>query len=94
MGVPWDGIQKIQFLEAVRWDKEFGGGKLGKESLMELKEMFEARKMDDLKWVLDDDVEVNEDWVNGENESQPIKTRKRGEAEVIRFLVDRLVLKV
>ena len=54
---------------------------------MELKEMFEARKMDDLKWVLDDDIEVNEDWLNGENESKPIKTRKRSGVEVIRFLV-------
>ncbi|KAI9074583.1 hypothetical protein K1719_043424 [Acacia pycnantha] len=95
VGRPWDGLKKVEFLELARTNKEYGGESLRKESLKELKEMFEARKLDELRWVLDDDIEVNEDWLNGENESQAAgrKTRKGSEAEVIRFLVNRLSAK-
>ena len=83
---------KVEFLERVRANEERGGGgKLKRERLKELKEMFEARKIDELKWVFDDDVEMNELWFNGENEGwgEGKKRRNRSEAEVIRFLVDR-----
>ncbi|XP_061365583.1 pentatricopeptide repeat-containing protein At5g67570, chloroplastic [Gastrolobium bilobum] len=88
-GKPWEGLQKVEFLERMRGNKKYRGEKLKRESLMELKEMFQARKMDELKWVFDDDIEVNEHWFN---ESLGVRNteRKRSEAEVIRFLVDRL----
>ncbi|XP_028772775.1 pentatricopeptide repeat-containing protein At5g67570, chloroplastic [Neltuma alba] len=94
VGRPWDALKKVEFLQLAR-TKEYGGEKLRKESLKELKEMFEARKLDELRWALDDDIEVNEDWLSGENENQAAgrKTRKRSEAEVIRFLVNRLSAK-
>ncbi|XP_054809240.1 pentatricopeptide repeat-containing protein At5g67570, chloroplastic [Prosopis cineraria] len=95
VGRPWDGLEKVEFLELAGTNGEYGGEKLRKESLKELKEMFEARKLDELRWVLDDDIEMNEDWFNDENESRGAgrKTRKRSEAEVIRFLVARLSAK-
>lgn len=94
VGRPWEGLKKVEFLELTRANKEYGGEKLSKDSLKELKEMFEARKRDELQWVLDDDIELNEDWFNGENERLGVgkKRRKRSEAEVIRFLVNRFVL--
>lgn len=93
VGRPWEGIRKVEFLELARVNKEDGGDRLSKEGLKELREMFEARRRDELQWVFDDDIEMNEDWLNGENDSRVgRKRRKRSEAEVIRFLVERLVL--
>ncbi|KAG4930602.1 hypothetical protein AAZX31_17G155500 [Glycine max] len=90
-GKPWEGIQKVEFLEkARRPERDCGGGeKLRRESLTELKEMFEARKMDELKWVFDADLEIDEVWFD-EGYGARGKTQKRSEVEVIRFLVHRL----
>ncbi|CAL0312884.1 unnamed protein product [Lupinus luteus] len=91
-GKHWEGLRKIEFLERVRVKEECGEEKVKRESLKELKEMFGGRKMDELKWVFDDDIEVGEGWFNGESEmlGGEKKRRKRSESEVIRFLVDRL----
>ncbi|KAH1250064.1 Pentatricopeptide repeat-containing protein, chloroplastic [Glycine max] len=89
-GKPWEGIQKVEFLEKARPERECRGGvKLRRESLNELKEMFEARKMDELKWVFDSDLEIDEVWLD-EGYGVRGKTRNRSEGEVIRFLVDSL----
>ncbi|CAJ2635264.1 unnamed protein product [Trifolium pratense] len=88
VGKPWEGVEKVEFLERVKVNKDNGGGKLKRESLMELKEMFLERKMDELKWVFDDDLEIDEAWFD-EN-SYEKKTSKRSEVKVVRFLVDRL----
>ncbi|KAL2322847.1 hypothetical protein Fmac_027226 [Flemingia macrophylla] len=82
-GKPWEGIEKVQFLERTR---AFGAQR---ESLRELKEMFEARKMDELDWVLDADLEFDQasfDQGSGVRGNTP----KRGETQVIKFLVHRL----
>ncbi|KAK7330949.1 hypothetical protein VNO77_25156 [Canavalia gladiata] len=88
-GKPWEALQKVEFMEQAGTFKEFRGEKLKRESLIELKEMFESRKKDELKWVFDDDLEIDELWFN-ESYGVRNKTRKRSEDEVIRFLVDRL----
>ncbi|KAJ7952750.1 Pentatricopeptide repeat [Quillaja saponaria] len=92
VGRPWEGLQRVELLEIASANKEYEGEKLKRESLNELKEMFEARKREELQWVLDDDIEIKEGWFNGESGSwDPEKRRQsRSEAEVIRFLVDRL----
>jgi hypothetical protein len=64
------------------------GEKLKKEKL---REMFEERKCEDLLWVLeDDDVLVKEECLDGEKGNWDPAKRRRSEAEVVRFLVDRL----
>ncbi|XP_047161686.1 pentatricopeptide repeat-containing protein At5g67570, chloroplastic-like isoform X1 [Vigna umbellata] len=88
-GKPWEELQTVEFLEKARAIKEYRGGKLRRESLTELKEMFEERKMDELKWVFDADLEIDEDWFN-EGHGTRGDTRKRSEGAVIKFLVDRL----
>lgn len=90
-GKPWEGIQKVEFLERTKANKEYRGEKLKRESLKELGEMFRARKMDDLKWVFHDDLEINELSCDESSYSVGKHTRKRSEAQVIRFLVDRFV---
>ncbi|VVA23388.1 PREDICTED: pentatricopeptide [Prunus dulcis] len=91
VGRPWEGIERIGFRELASTSAEYVGEKLKKEELKALREMFEARKLDDLKWVLDDDIGLKEDWMDGENRVwDPAKRRRRGEGEVIQFLVDRL----
>ncbi|KAK7386359.1 hypothetical protein VNO78_26544 [Psophocarpus tetragonolobus] len=85
-GKPWEGTLKVDFLETAMANKDFRGLKLKRESLTELKEMFEARKMDELNWVFDADLEID---LVSFNQTTP-KTPKRSEAQVIMFLVDRL----
>ncbi|XP_058765469.1 pentatricopeptide repeat-containing protein At5g67570, chloroplastic-like [Vicia villosa] len=85
VGKPWEGVQKVEFLERTR---EFRGEKLKRENLTELKEIFSARKMDELKWVLEDDLEIKELWFDKGSDGK--KTSKRSEVQVVSFLVDRL----
>lgn len=64
----------------------------GREELDDLREMFEIRRRDELRWVLDDDVEVEKEWLDhggGELRREPPRRRKRNETEVLRFLVER-----
>ncbi|KAI4327341.1 hypothetical protein L6164_019814 [Bauhinia variegata] len=91
VGKPWEGLKGFELLQIVSSNKEYGGEKLKRQSLKELREMFEERKRDELQWLLEDDIEIDEHRFDGENNLDVAKKRrKRSEAEVIRFLVDRL----
>lgn len=93
VGMPWERLERVGCREMASTSTEYSGEKLKREELRELKEMFESRKRQDLQWVLDDDVEIKEEWLDDEKRVwNPIKRRRRGEGEVIRFLVDRFVL--
>ncbi|XP_025014237.2 pentatricopeptide repeat-containing protein At5g67570, chloroplastic isoform X1 [Ricinus communis] len=89
VGRPWERIERVKLREIVSGSNQFNGNKLNVESLRELKENFE----DGLNWVLDNDIELenNDDWLSSENQWQydPAK-RRRNDKEEIRFLVDRL----
>lgn len=90
VGRPWESVEKIGFRELASTSVEYGGEKLKKEELKALREMFEARKREELKWVLDDDIELKDEWFGDENRVWDPAERRRGEGEVIQFLVDRL----
>ncbi|XP_062004814.1 pentatricopeptide repeat-containing protein At5g67570, chloroplastic isoform X1 [Rosa rugosa] len=90
VGMPWERVERIGFRELASSSGEYGGEKLKKEELNALREMFETRKREELKWVLDDDVEIKEEWFDGENRVWDPTKRRRGEGEVIQFLVERL----
>ncbi|OMO56462.1 hypothetical protein CCACVL1_26532 [Corchorus capsularis] len=90
VGKPWERIERAELAELVSKTGEFEGEGLKTENLVDLREMFEK----DLRWVLDDDVDVEEDdWLltsgKPEREWDPSK-RWRNEKEAIRFIVDRL----
>ncbi|XP_011012061.1 PREDICTED: pentatricopeptide repeat-containing protein At5g67570, chloroplastic isoform X1 [Populus euphratica] len=91
VGKPWERIERVKLKEIGSGSREFNGGKLKRENLRQLKEVFEGN----LKWVFDDDIDVEDsDWLRsgGEEKWDPAK-RWRGEGEAIRFLVDRLSCK-
>ncbi|KAF2295572.1 hypothetical protein GH714_033221 [Hevea brasiliensis] len=88
VGRPWESIERARLREFASGNKEFNGPKLKTENLRELKEIFE----DGLTWVLDNDIEIEDDgWLRSENkrEFDPFK-RRRNDREAIRFLVNRL----
>ncbi|CAK7339749.1 unnamed protein product [Dovyalis caffra] len=88
VGKPWERIERVKLKEIGSGSREFNGNKLKRENLRELKEIFEGN----LKWVLDDDIDLEDkDWLRSDSEQKwdPAK-RWRGEGEAIRFLVDRL----
>jgi len=91
VGKPWEGVEKVEFLERMKVNNEHRGDKLKRESLIELKEMFRERKIDELKWVFEDDIEINEVWLAENDDGKRKKTSKRSEVQVVRFLVDRFV---
>ncbi|XP_061949942.1 pentatricopeptide repeat-containing protein At5g67570, chloroplastic [Populus nigra] len=88
VGKPWERIERVKLKEIGSGSREFNGGKLKRENLRQLKEVFEGN----LKWVFDDDIDVEDsDWLrNGSEEKWDPAKRWRGEGEAIRFLVDRL----
>ncbi|KAL5556786.1 hypothetical protein UlMin_039022 [Ulmus minor] len=90
VGKPWERVESVCFRELASSSGEYGGDKLRREELGELRRMFEARKREELQWVLDDDVEVQEEWLESGKRSWEPSKRRRSEVEVIRFLVDRL----
>ncbi|XP_039032040.1 pentatricopeptide repeat-containing protein At5g67570, chloroplastic isoform X2 [Hibiscus syriacus] len=90
VGNPWERIEGAKLRDLASENEEFHGERLKRQNLKELREMFE----EDLRWVLEDDVEVEEDdWLlpaeKQERDLDPSK-RWRNEKEAIRFLVDRL----
>lgn len=90
--MPWEGVERIGFRELASGGGEYGGEKLKREELKKLREMFETRKREEMKWVLEDDVEMNEEWFDeGSKVWDPAK-RRRSEREVVEFLVERFVL--
>ncbi|KAL5755095.1 hypothetical protein ACOSP7_023315 [Xanthoceras sorbifolium] len=88
IGNPWERIERLKFRELASGSKEFVGDNLKRENLRELKHMFE----EDLNWVLDNDIQVDDDHgsLGGENREWDPAKRWRNEAEAIRVLVDRL----
>ncbi|KAM4128225.1 hypothetical protein ACJW30_02G150500 [Castanea mollissima] len=90
VGKPWERLERVGLREVSSESTEYSGGKLKKEKLRELREMFEERKLVELQWVLDDDILIKEEWLDGENRMWNPANRRRNEAEVIRFLVERL----
>ncbi|KAK0575081.1 hypothetical protein LWI29_033735 [Acer saccharum] len=84
-GKPWERIERLKFRELASGSKEFVGHNLKKENLRELKQMFE----EDLNWVLDNDIQLDDDYgsLGGENwEFDPAK-RWRSEADAIREFI-------
>ena len=90
--MPWEGVERIGLRELAGSSGEYGGEKLKKEELNGLREMFESRKREEMKWVLDDDVEINEEWFDEESRVWDPSKRRRSEWEVVQFLVERFVL--
>ncbi|TXG59931.1 hypothetical protein EZV62_014504 [Acer yangbiense] len=88
IGKPWERIERLKFRELASGSKEFVGHNLKKENLRELKQMFE----EDLNWVLDNDIQLDDDYgsLGGENREFDPAKRWRSEADAIRVLVDRL----
>lgn len=91
VGMPWERLERVGFRELASASAEYKGENLKKEELRELKEMFESRKRQELQWVLDDDIEIKEEWLDGEQRVWDPLKRRRSEVEAIRFLVDRFV---
>lgn len=91
IGKPWERLEKVGFKELSSTSLEYGGKNLKKEELRELKEMFVSRKHEALQWVLDDDVEIKKEWLDGEKSSLAPLKRTRSEVEEVRFLVNRSV---
>lgn len=92
VGKPWERIERVKLKEIGSGSREFNGGKLKRENLRQLKEVFEGN----LKWVFDDDIDVEDsDWLrSGSEEKWDPAKRWRGEGEAIRFLVDRFVIDI
>lgn len=105
VGLPWEGIERVRMRETLGCgggEEGFGVlGKVGKrEGLRELGEMFEERRREELRWLLDDDdLELDGeekeglsssekdglDWSDGMRKSKRIRT----EDESIKFLAAR-----
>ncbi|WZZ00849.1 hypothetical protein YC2023_073177 [Brassica napus] len=92
VGNPWEGIERVRLKELVGSVRreEVSGGKLRRENLKELKKILEQ----DLRWVLEDDVDDVEDYDSAARNDDvggfdPAK-RWRNEGEAVRVLVDRL----
>ncbi|XP_038881786.1 pentatricopeptide repeat-containing protein At5g67570, chloroplastic isoform X2 [Benincasa hispida] len=90
VGRPWERLERVNLKELTGFRTGYNRDNLKKESLRELRKLFEARKLEELQWVLDDDVELKEEWLESENDHRDAMERRRGDGEVIRFLVDRL----
>ncbi|KAL4019961.1 hypothetical protein IC575_018724 [Cucumis melo] len=90
VGRPWERLERVNFNELTGVRTGYNRDSLKKESLRELRKLFETRKLEELEWALDDDVELKEEWLQSENGQYDAVKRRRGDGEVIRFLVDRL----
>ncbi|GFY86639.1 tetratricopeptide repeat (TPR)-like superfamily protein [Actinidia rufa] len=87
VGKPWERLERHKLRDLASSSKEYGGEKLRSEHLRELSEFLE-RDCDKFRWLLEDDIEMEEGWLERENRNWA--PRKRDEVEAIQFLVDKL----
>ncbi|XP_059641335.1 pentatricopeptide repeat-containing protein At5g67570, chloroplastic [Cornus florida] len=89
IGKPWERLERVGLRELASASKEHAAHKLKSEHLRELSEILEKER-DQFRWLLDDDIELEEGWLEKERRSQAPLKRRRDEGEEIRFLVDKL----
>ncbi|KAK4346672.1 hypothetical protein RND71_033011 [Anisodus tanguticus] len=89
VGKPWERIEKLKLQELSSENKVYSGDKLNSEHLWELSDIIESER-DKFSWLLDNDVEIKQGWFNNERANWDYRQRRRGEAEIIRFIIDRL----
>ncbi|XP_022843783.1 pentatricopeptide repeat-containing protein At5g67570, chloroplastic [Olea europaea var. sylvestris] len=87
VGRPWESLERLQLRELASENTEYSGEKLRPEHLRELSDIIEEDR-DKFSWLLDNDIEFAEE--RFENEQKWVPPKRRGEAETIKFLVDRL----
>ncbi|XP_051126933.1 pentatricopeptide repeat-containing protein At5g67570, chloroplastic isoform X2 [Andrographis paniculata] len=87
VGRPWEGLEKFQLRKLASDNSEYDGEKLIPERLKELSDIIECER-DKFSWLVDDDIEIGEDWL--ENDGKRWNRPKRSESEAIKLLVDRL----
>ncbi|RVX23121.1 Pentatricopeptide repeat-containing protein, chloroplastic [Vitis vinifera] len=84
----WEAVERPGFKEILNGSVEYGGERLKREHLRELSEILEKRG--EVRWLLDDDVEVEQGSSGNERRGWSPARRRGGDADAIRFLVDRL----
>ncbi|XP_058081830.1 pentatricopeptide repeat-containing protein At5g67570, chloroplastic isoform X2 [Magnolia sinica] len=95
VGMPWEGVKGVELREIASGNGEYGGDKVRREGLVELREMIRERKWEDLRWVLEvDGGDLEEGGLQGEVErGEGFRARKGGrdDDDAIRLLVERFV---
>ncbi|XP_060194379.1 pentatricopeptide repeat-containing protein At5g67570, chloroplastic isoform X2 [Lycium barbarum] len=89
VGKPWEKIEKLKLQEICSESKVYSGDKLNSEHLWELSHIIESER-DKFSWLLDNDVEIKQGWFDNERANWDYRQGRRGEAEIIRFIIDRL----
>ncbi|KAF8404873.1 hypothetical protein HHK36_009768 [Tetracentron sinense] len=89
VGKPWERVERVGLKELANSSKEYSGEKLKGEQLEELGEFLTQRNRDDFRWLLDDDIEAG-GCLEIESERRFPAKRRGGDADAIRFLIDRL----
>ncbi|KAK9749585.1 hypothetical protein RND81_02G136100 [Saponaria officinalis] len=93
VGKPWENLGTVNFAEKVSGyliKEPTFGGKLKSEHLKDLGLVFEGRKFEALSTFLDDDVEIEEGSLEGENGGFSPFRKRVTEAQAIKILVLRL----
>lgn len=90
VGRPWERIEKLKLQELSSESKVYSGDKLNSEHLWELSDIIESER-DKFSWLLDYGVEIKQGWFDNESDNWDYTRRRRGEAETIRFVIDRCV---
>ncbi|XAR51373.1 hypothetical protein NMG60_11005985 [Bertholletia excelsa] len=89
VGKPWERLESAQLRQLASSSKEYVGEKLKPEHLRELSEILERDRVK-FRWLLDDDIELKEGWMESGGQNWAPPKTIRSEAEAIRFLVDKL----
>lgn len=90
VGRPWERIEKLKLQELSSESNVYSGDKLNSEHLWELSDIIETER-DKFSWLLDNDIEIKQGWLDNERDKWDYRQRRRGEAETIRFIIDRFV---
>ncbi|XP_027180070.1 pentatricopeptide repeat-containing protein At5g67570, chloroplastic [Coffea eugenioides] len=89
VGRPWERLERLKLRELASENKEYGGDKLKTEHLIELSDIMESEK-EKFHWLLDDDIEVEKDWLDKERSTWVPPKHCRSEAETIDIFLERL----
>lgn len=92
-GMPWEGLGGVDLRGVLGDGDGDGGGRLKGEHLVELREMLAERNGERFRWLLDDDVELNEGVEAGQGRKRDCsKQNQLGDDEKIELLAKRCEL--
>lgn len=88
VGRPWERLERLKLRELASENTEYSGEKLKTEHLRDLSDNMESERQK-FQWLLDDDIEIEEGWLENRTKTWTPHKRCQSEGEAISIFLER-----